>query len=147
MRFSLTLAAVAALSACVPYTGYYRAGVPVAQFETDRLECEVLGAQRVPPNTQVRSRDVYVPPRQVCTPKGKCRLIDGDFVSAGIESYDANADLRARVVGQCMASRGYGPVRIDACTGEGPRRVPSVLPPAGSACALSRGGRTDFALR
>ncbi|WP_172960954.1 hypothetical protein [Oceaniglobus roseus] len=140
------------LLACAPYRGFYREGVSVTRLNADLTDCEVSGVNRVPPNTQIRTTPIEVlPPRRVCSRDGlHCRLIGGDIVGGETYTYDANAGLRARVISQCMAARGYSPVEIPMCSPEAQRdsggRVPATLPPLGpNVCAVRvQGGGVGF---
>ena len=79
------------LAGCAPLDTYYKPGATVAN----------------PPQ--------FVPPHQRCNSLGQCHVTPGYFVPGPIYEIDPNAQLRRRVVGQCMADAGFAPVSIPAC--------------------------------
>lgn len=128
---------LAALTACAPPPLYHKPGAGPAQVEALRTHCEVAALRDVPRDIRTN----YVPPRYI--PRfyyGPHGHFHSGFVltSPGrVESYDANADLRARVVDQCMAEAGFRPVRLPACASDLPAPPPgTALPPLGpTSCA------------
>jgi len=143
MQKRLTLGVLALVSACAPYTGYYKAGETVARLNADVTACEVRGAQDVPPNTQIRRTPVeLIPAREICNRAGECTVIPARIEGGEVYSYDANTDLRRRVVGQCMAARGYARVSVPQCSPEVAKvavaRAPAVLPPLGPDLCFAR---------
>jgi hypothetical protein len=117
MKHTLFLiAALTALSACMPLTIYHKTGVEVTRMERDRTDCAVRALNAAPVATQVRQTPpVFVPARQVCNSAGVCTVIPGYWEPGHIYTVDPNEGLRARVQDQCMADRGYAPVSIPAC--------------------------------
>lgn len=134
MKIPYALAAVVALTGCLPYQGFYKSGVAVGRLNSDLTDCEVAGVNRVPANTQVRTTPItYSPVREVCPDDGgRCRYVGGAIRGGDTYTYDANADLRERFVAQCMGGKGYQRVELPACTGQAARRArvtrQSVLP-------------------
>jgi len=115
------------LAACGPLSLYYRAGVPVARMQTDQTNCEVKALRDAPVANQIRQRPpIFFPGRQVCTSAGACYYEPGYWIDGGVYTVDVNADLRGRVLGQCMAAKGYQPVNIPPC----PTYVASKIPAA-----------------
>lgn len=118
--FSLLLV----LAGCAPsqFTGYWRSGVTVAQQQNDLTNCQVRAANQVPVSTQVRTTPTYTTPENTsCYNIGysvNCTTTGGQVYGGDTYSYDVNADLRQRVVGQCMARRGYQAVTLPICGDE-----------------------------
>jgi hypothetical protein len=138
------------LAGCASYSGYYREGQTVARLSADETTCEVLGVQQVPPNTQVRRTPVeLIPEREFCDRAGNCRVIPARLEGGEVYTFDANDDLRNRVVAQCMADKGYTRVTVPACSDQVAQvaisRAPSVLPPLGpNVCVARRADRTPI---
>ncbi|NCO21791.1 MAG: hypothetical protein GW905_07270 [Rhodobacterales bacterium] len=144
MQKAKSVLILAVLAGCAPYSGYYKAGQTVARLNTDQTACEVKGAQDVPPNTQLRRTPVeLIPAREICDRHGKCSVIPARIEGGEVYSYDANADLRARVVAQCMADKGYEKVSIPPCPDSVAKvaasRAPGVLPPLGPNICVAQG--------
>ncbi|MEL7132208.1 MAG: hypothetical protein AAGK77_07340 [Pseudomonadota bacterium] len=144
MRAIATIALPLVLSGCLPLSTYYAEGVSFAQFERDNTNCDVRALRDAPVATKVR----YGPPRYIsrrhCNHQGHC-FNRGFWVPGEVYSIDINADLRARVKGQCMGDLGYRPVEIPAC----PQGVAEAAPPGpsstlprlnGRSCAIKTGG-------
>jgi len=134
---------LAGLAGCAPYSGYYQAGQTVARLNADQTACEVFGAQQVPVNTQIRRNPVeLVPAREICDRQGNCSIIPARLEGGEVYSFDANTDLRRRVIGQCMADRGYARASVPQCTPEVAKvaiaRAPTVLPPLGPNLCVAR---------
>ena len=126
-RIGFVLLSAAALSACVPLSTYYREGVTLSALERDRTACEVAALRDAPVATVVREGPPrYIPGVRRCDAAGKCITRPGRYVPGPIYSVDVNADLRGRVLQQCMADRGYVPVTIPACSAAIARAAPPV---------------------
>jgi len=111
------LIAFLALAACSPPALYYKPGTTVAQLDRDETACQVSALRQVP--ERIRTR--YTPPeyatQPVCFPNGYCTWRRVLIRPAQYERYDANQSLRAQVVRQCMADRGYATVNLPPCDG------------------------------
>jgi len=124
------------VAACAPPPLYYKAGADPAQRDAVLTRCEVAALAQVPRDIRTQ----YLPPRHMphpyCGPYGRCGYGHVLIEPARTERYDANAELRARVVGQCMAEAGFRPVRLPACA-PGVKAAPGAAqPPLGSeSCA------------
>ncbi len=104
------------LGACAPLQIYYKPGVPVARWQSDTIQCEVRAVQSAPVANQTRQDPpYYIPPRQICDSRGRCRLTGGYWIPGEIYSVDVNSSLRQRVETLCMAERGYAPTEIPRC--------------------------------
>jgi hypothetical protein len=132
-RTTAALASVLVVSACMSapsfYDNYkagnplrafpYKAGVGWAEIDRDKTNCEIEAAQRVPQNIVVQSSPTYTTPTQTyCNQIGTqtfCNTTGGQTYGGQTTSSDANAGLRVRAYGQCMAQRGYRFVDIPAC--------------------------------
>jgi hypothetical protein len=142
------LAALTLLAACAPLSIYHRAGTPVAQMQSDTVDCEVSALRQVPVATQVRREPPeFVPPRQVCDSAGNCYTRPGYWIEGAIYTVDANEGLRARVQDQCMIAKGYAPVTLPVCSQAVAQSVPVArtvtLPPLGpNACVVRNQGGT-----
>ncbi|MBE0454229.1 hypothetical protein [Roseovarius autotrophicus] len=130
MKRAAPVLLLAGLVACAPPPLYHKAGADPAQLEALRTRCEVAALRDVPRDI----RTTYVPPRYV--PRAYYGLHGRHhggvvLIEPGrTESYDANADLRARVVDQCVAEAGFRPVRLPACADGTPApEVGSPIPP------------------
>ena len=108
------------VAACGPVDVYHRAGAPAPLQEADLVQCETVGVNEVPTNTQVRTTPIVVTPtRTTCVEKNgkqECTTTGGDVTGGETESFDANEGLRERVVNQCMISKGYRKYTLDECT-------------------------------
>lgn len=112
---SLTLLTSLVL-ACAPLETYYKPGASVATLNRDTTACEVKALKDVPASFQVRRKPpIFVPGNRSCDAAGKCTGSPGYYIPGGVESYDPNLGLRARVEVQCMADKGYAPVSIPPC--------------------------------
>ena len=82
----------------------------------DTTACEVRGLRDAPVANQTRVLPpIYIPGPIHCPKKGECYRRPGYWAGGGIETVDANEDLRDRVIAQCMADRGYVPVNLPRC--------------------------------
>lgn len=116
MRLILAICALG-LSACAPLSIYYRPGVPVAQMQTDRTECEVSALRDAPVATRIRQNPpIFEPPRQFCNSKGNCVIRPGYWREGAIYTEDVNLGLRTRLQNICMGKRGYQPVTLPRCS-------------------------------
>jgi hypothetical protein len=121
-----------AVAGCTPQTPYerYKSGTPLRSFpyktganaaSSNRAitDCEVTAAQRVPQQLVIQTTPTYVTPTQTqCNRYGTqtfCNTTGGQVMGGETYSRDANAGLRSRVYGQCMADKGYTFVDIPAC--------------------------------
>ena len=123
------LSALLILSACVvsEQTGSYayRANTTNAQKANDSLNCEVEAMQTVPANQQVATTPVYrtpvyVPPSTTTCSGYSCyttggQVTGGQTYGGQVYSYDANAELRKEVQGQCLQRKGYTLVPAKLC--------------------------------
>jgi hypothetical protein len=145
-RHCLALLLLAA--GCAPVETWHKPGETAAGRAADLTACRVAAVQSVPANTQIGRTPVRVtPPRQRCVRAGdrvQCLTTPGQVYGGQSYSYDANAGLRADVVTQCMATRGYRAVRLPACRGaaaEGPIRDSGMPALTEASCAVkTRGG-------
>ncbi|MEL7100045.1 MAG: hypothetical protein AAGM84_14565 [Pseudomonadota bacterium] len=141
-RLFLLPLVLAALSACVPVSTYYREGASVAFLERTQTACEVAALRDAPVATVTRQGPPrYIPGPRVCDAAGKCFTRAGYYVPGPVYTVDVNKDLRERVEQQCMADKGFVPVSIPACppgianavTPGATKRLPKLRP---EACAI-----------
>lgn len=125
MRLCIALVVVCLASACAPLRTYYAEGVSFATLERDNTRCDVLALRDAPVATVVRRDPPRFVRRRHCDSSGQCVYRGGIWVPGEVYTVDVNADLRARVKGQCMADRGYRPVQIPTC----PSGVADAAPP------------------
>ncbi len=115
------LLALSLLGACgTPSASYlYKEGGTVARADNDYFECELDAARSVPQDTRVATRPVYTTPvKTTCTPVGgsvECTTTGGEVRGGEVYSYDANEDLRARYLAQCLRARGYSTNVLPRC--------------------------------
>ena len=133
MKAAKSLVLLLTLAACAPLSLYYRPGVSVAKLETDRTACEVSALRDAPVANQIRQEPpIFVPGRQVCVPNRGCVTQPGHWRQGSVYTVDVNKGLRARVMDQCMAQKGYQPVTIPRCEGAvaqaAPQGATRVLP-------------------
>lgn len=102
------------LAACGPLSMYYKAGTPVSEVNRTMINCEVEALEKVPMDRRIERDPVRIVPRRVCDSAGNCSVFY-DRVGGGVRTWDANADLRARVTNQCMIDKGYSNVDLPAC--------------------------------
>lgn len=97
----------------------YKAGVTEGQRQADITSCQVVAAQQVPQNMQLSTTPTFTTPAYTtCNQVGWtmiCNTTGGNTVGGQVSSYDANADLRNRVVSMCLSRRGYGSAQIAPC--------------------------------
>jgi hypothetical protein len=106
-----------ALGACEPMSLFHRPGVSVAQMQSDSTECEVQALRDAPVASQMRQNPpVFIPGNTFCNADGQCRTSPGTWIPGAYSTVDVNADLRSRVMQQCMAKRGYQPVTLRDCS-------------------------------
>ena len=96
-RLKTVISFMAVLAGCTPLDTYYKPGATVANMQL------------------VRDPPQFVPPHQRCNGQGQCHVTPGYFVPGAVYEVDPNAQLRRRVVGQCMTDAGFAPVSIPAC--------------------------------
>jgi hypothetical protein len=147
MRSLTALLFCALATGCLPVSTYYAEGVSVAQLNRDDLACDVAALRDAPVANQTRQNAPRYVPRQVCGPGGQCYTKGGYWVPGEIYTVDANASLRQRIKGQCMADQGYRPVEIPACpagiANAAPPRATTVLPRLGpQSCAIRNKDRS-----
>lgn len=120
---------------------FYKSGATIAAVASEKLDCEVSAAQRVPQNMQVKTTPTYTTPTNTtCNKIGYstfCNTTGGQTYGGQTYSVDANADLRRRAFSQCMAQKGWRSASIPPC----PEGVtPAQLTLSGNRLpALSRG--------
>lgn len=124
MRLFVAFAFASLTAACLPLRTYYAEGVSIAMLERDNTQCDVVALRDAPVANVVRQG----PPRFIrtrhCNSAGQCSTSGGYWIPGDVYTVDTNADLRARVKGQCMADRGYRPVEIPACPAGVARAAP-----------------------
>lgn len=136
----LSLGLFALLGACAPLSIYYKPGVEITRLETDTTQCQVQAVQEVPPNNQIRqSPPVFVPGRRYCN-SGGCFYGDPFWAEGQVYTVDTNAPLRGKVTDQCMAAKGYAPVRVPLCP-------LGAVPPPGQTTRLPQLGPNSCAIR
>ncbi|MEX0287324.1 MAG: hypothetical protein AB3N23_22175 [Paracoccaceae bacterium] len=124
---SSILIACLVLTGCGPLSIFYKQGGSVARMQTDQTNCEVSALKDAPVANQIRQRPpVYIPGNRYCNSSGQCYYSPGYWVDGGVYTVDVNANLRGRVLTQCMARKGYRPVEIPPC----PSSVSNQVPPA-----------------
>ena len=134
------------LAACGPLGIYYKAGTSVAPMNDTQTTCEVEALGKVPVDQRIVREPVRIVPRQVCNKKGDCTTVY-DRIGGEIRTYDANVDLRQRVLNQCMTAKGYTYVELPACSQSikraAPAGVTTVMPRlAPNSCAIDNNNGT-----
>jgi hypothetical protein len=142
---SLGLAALL-LAACGPLGLYHKAGVPVAAMNSTLTDCEVEALAKVPVDRRIERDPIRIVPRRVCDSAGNCTVVH-DRVGGEVRTWDANANLRARVLNQCMTNKGFTYVNLPACPqgirNAAPAGATTVLPRlAPNSCAIRNGDGT-----
>jgi hypothetical protein len=98
---------------------FYKNGATSTTLESEKLDCEVSAARRVPQNMQVNTTPTYTTPTYTtCNNIGYstfCNTTGGQTYGGQTYSVDANADLRQRAFSQCMAQKGWRSVSIPPC--------------------------------
>ena len=124
---STILFLVVALAGCDPLQTYYKPGASVTELNRDQLACEAAALRSAPVAMEVKQDPpIYHPDREICDTAGNCFTREGFYEAGRIFSVDANAPLRARLEGQCMADKGYVLASIPDC----PREVAAAVTPA-----------------
>lgn len=122
-------------AACVVQTQsetlIWREGVDFSTRQNDYTNCEVASLQQVPRAIATAQTPIVRTPQTTFSPATtRCygagnmvnctttpAIVSGGQVSGGqIYSYDANGDLRQRVLEQCMINKGYQLVTLPPCT-------------------------------
>jgi hypothetical protein len=120
------------LVACVPAATevYWRSDADAARLSRDLTECRVAALRDVPRSVAIRSTPrVTTPEFTTCAEVGdglRCVTTGGQSFGGHLESYDPDAELRARVEARCMADRGYARLAFPTCTAE--QRRQGLLP-------------------
>lgn len=131
MRSRYAIIAVLCVAGCGPLRTYYAEGVTVDRLNRDQNACEVAALRDAPVATQVRQGPPRYIPRRYCDRDGHC-YTRGYWVPGEIYSVDVNADLRNRLLNQCMGDLGYRPVEIPRCSSSvsqsAPLRATTILP-------------------
>ncbi len=125
LRPHLLLPLFLTLAACGPLSIFYKPGASVARLQNDQTRCEVSALKDAPVANQIRQRPpIYIPGNRVCSSSGSCYYTPGYWIDGGVYTVDVNADLRGRVLTQCMANKGYRPVEIPPCPSSVASQVP-----------------------
>jgi hypothetical protein len=137
---ALTIAALV-LTACGPLGLYHKPGAPVSEMNRAMTNCEVSALNRVPVDQRISRDPIRIVPRRVCDSAGNNCTTFYDRVGGEVRTWDANADLRGRVLNQCMADQGYNFINLPACSQAvrkaAPPRATTVLPLlAPNSCAI-----------
>ena len=137
-----------------PAAFYLQQGTTAGRTQSDITRCEVEAVNTVPSAIVQSVSPVYRTPDQTTcreTALGiQCTTTPGTTYGGNVSTFDQNADLRSRVLNQCMASRGYSFVTLPHCTGEqltAGRFYPDATPkpqPASLDCWSSAGGFVDL---
>jgi hypothetical protein len=115
-RLAVPFAALSILLSCAPAPQYYKAGETVVNRERAELDCKVQAARQVPVQTVTQViPGQWLPPHKVCPTPTTCRMVPGRYLPPEFITEDANAELRTRVMRQCMADKGYGRVQLPPC--------------------------------
>lgn len=120
----ITLSALVLLGACAPLNIYYKDGADVAQSEANLTRCQVSALAQVPRDMRTRYIPARYAPYSTCNAGGYCYRRHRMISPPRTETYDANVNLRDKVVGQCMAMAGYRPVSVPQCDAETTRTTP-----------------------
>lgn len=106
--------------ACGPVDIWYKPDGTSTKAKTDLTNCEVQAVQQVPPNVVTRTTPTLASPAlNSCYRVGgtlQCRGFPHVYAPPTITQVDLNADLRGRVVEQCMTQKGYAPVSLPKCS-------------------------------
>ena len=96
---------------------WYKANTPPSRSLHSATDCEIHGVQSVPASNHVRTTSTFQTPTHVrCNPvTNSCTASGGDTIGGQTYTVDVNADLRAKVVRQCMAKRGWQLVTLPTC--------------------------------
>ena len=101
---------------CAPVTTFYKPGVTLGLLAQDQTTCDVQALQKVPTALgKVQGPPTVIPADKICDADGNCRVFAPEIVPGRIRTVDLNADLRARVSGQCMTQKGYDVVTLPIC--------------------------------
>lgn len=122
-----SLLAFALLAGCFPVDVYHKNGASLARLQSDETACKVKALKEVPVNKLTRVTPVHVIPHQTCDSEGNCETTYTTF-GGHVVVYDANKDLRARYVAQCMVDKGYAQVELPICQGPAPETLPGKVP-------------------
>ena len=132
--FVMTFIATTMLSSCGPTIENvnWKQGTTPDQRASDETNCAVAASQQVPSAMAVAQTPVYTTPTYAsptytscygygygasCTTTGG-QISGGQTYGGQVYSYDANSQLRQRVVAQCMAQKGYANYSFPTCTAE-----------------------------
>lgn len=108
------------LSGCAAPTVplWFQANKPHVSSLSHDLDCQVEAAQKVPVSNQTYSTPSLVTPTHLsCNPStNSCVSYGGQHIGGQINTVDVNADLRAKVIRQCMAKKGWQLVVLPNCS-------------------------------
>lgn len=111
----------------------YKAGATEASTARVQTNCQVEAVQRVPAQQVIESTPGFTTPTQTyCNRIGSqviCNTTGGQTFGGGVTTTDANAGLRQKVFGQCMADRGYRYVSLPPCPQGAQFQKSNGLPP------------------
>ncbi|WP_317960064.1 hypothetical protein [Phaeobacter inhibens] len=99
---------------------WFQPNKPHVSSLSQDLDCQVEAAQTVPVSNQTYSTPSYVTPTQVyCNPAtNSCTGYGGQVIGGQTNTVDVNSGLRARVIRQCMAKKGWQLVVLPNCSTE-----------------------------
>ncbi|HAV08767.1 MAG TPA: hypothetical protein DEF12_15055 [Rhodobacteraceae bacterium] len=130
------------MSACAPVSMWYRVGETVSTRDQVETRCDVTALRDAPRALETRLTPLRFVPLKTCDAAGVC-VVRYEMIGGEAYSVDINADLRGRVMAQCMNAAGYTPVSIPACPPATARNAPegatTTLPRlTPKSCAISR---------
>jgi hypothetical protein len=99
-----------------PITNFrYNPFNPSANYSRDKTDCEVYGAQAVPPAIVTSTTPVTTTPGYVSCFGTSCITYGGTVQGGDTTSTDKNAGLRSKVVHQCLVDKGWRYYNIPPC--------------------------------
>ena len=127
-KLFLTLALL--LTACEdvgPVPVVYKPGSSGGQRSSVLTDCETQAISKVPRAIATGVTPSYSTPSNVqCYGTGNyvsCQEYGGQTYGGNVYNYDANQDLRDRVVKQCLQQKGYQVVSLPKCNAEQAKRA------------------------
>lgn len=130
------------MAGCAPLDIYYKPGATVEKLDRETTACKVAALKDAPVANQIRREPpILIPGRVYCDGAGYCYDTGPYWVEGRIYTVDVNAGLRRKLEDQCMAAKGFAPVRIPQCpagtSDKVPARATTRLPPLSeTSCAI-----------
>ncbi|MEM6307607.1 MAG: hypothetical protein AAF701_06455 [Pseudomonadota bacterium] len=119
-RVVFVFSLIPVLWACSSERLWYKEGAAPTRIDRQLTSCQVSALDKVPVNTQINTTPTYrVPVETACDTRKQgektCHTTEYETRGGDVYSYDANTELRERVVAHCMGDLGYTQIELPYC--------------------------------